>query len=265
MMHSVFLKTLYDRRWFVVGWTLGMMALAILMTSFFPAMRQDGGLDALVANMPAALQGMIGSLANLKSFDLYIASQLFDIRVPIIAGIMAIILGLGLSVREEETGELRTLLALSISRTKMLLETWLAMLVIMLVITGGLVAGVYLTMPFIDDAVIDWQDMALLAGMTWLVMTAYGSLTYAAGRMTGNRGVAMLAGVLVCIGSFLLSTFSEAVDWLKPYEPWSLLHYFPAVDIVKDGILWPDVAILGGVTLISLIVAVLIFRRRDLK
>lgn len=265
MMRSVFLKTLHDRRGFIFGWTLGMLALAILMTSFFPAMRQDNGLDALVANMPAALQGMIGSLANLKSFDLYIASQLFDIRVPIIAGIMAIILGLGLSVREEETGELRTILALPVSRTKLLLETWCAMALTMAIITGGLVVGVYVTMPFIADAVIDWHDMAALAAMTWLVMLAYGTLTYAAGRVSGSRGVAMLVGVLAAIGSFLLSTFAEAVDWLKPYEAWSLLHYFPAVDIVKNGVVWANVLVLGTVTLVSLIAAVLVFRRRDLK
>lgn len=75
----------------------------------------------------------------------------------------------------------------------------------------------------------------------------------------------MLVGVLAAIGSFLLTTFSQAVDWLKPYESWSLLHYFPAVDIVKDGVDWADVVVLASVTLVSLIVAILVFRRRDLK
>lgn len=265
MMRSVFLKTLYDRRWFMLGWVIGMAALSVLMVSFFPAMRQDGSFDALVANMPAAFEGMIGDLANLKTFDLYIASQLFDIRMPILVATMAIILGLGLSVREEESGELRTLLALPVSRTKVLVQNWLAMAVIMLIVTGGLVVGIYVTMPFLEDVVIDWQDMAALGVMTWLVMMTFGTITYATGRVTGSRSVAMLVGTIVCVGSFLLTTFAQAVDWLEPYEPWSLLHYFPAVDIVKDGVTMVDVMVLGSVTLIALILAILVFRRRDVK
>lgn len=88
-------------------------------------MHQEGALDALVENMPKAFEGLVGNLASLKSFDTYLASQLFDIRLPLVAGIMAIILAQGLSTHEEERGELRTILALPISRTKLLFEKWL--------------------------------------------------------------------------------------------------------------------------------------------
>lgn len=33
-MNSVLLKTLYDRRWFMLGWTLGFVGFAALMVSF---------------------------------------------------------------------------------------------------------------------------------------------------------------------------------------------------------------------------------------
>lgn len=264
MMRSVFTKTLYDKRYFVLGWSVGMLAISMVMVSFFPAMRPEGGFDALLANMPAAFEGLIGNLADLRNFDTYIASQLFDIRVPLLAGIMAIILALGLSTREEEDGELRTLLSLPISRTKLFVEKWLAMVLIMAVTVAALVAGVYAVMPFIDDAEIASSVALQLALMTWLVMIVFGSVTYAAGMATGRRAIANLVGITVIIGSFLLSTFAAAVDWLQNFESLSLLHYFPAADIVRDGVNPLDVSVLGGVTLLSLLVAWLVFRRRDI-
>lgn len=264
MMHSVFLKTLYDRRWFVVGWAIAFAALAALMTSFFPAMKVSG-LDELVKNMPPAFKGLIGDLGLLSSFDTYIASQLFDIRLPLIGGIMAIILGLGLSSSEEETGELRTLAALPISRTKIALHKWLAIVVISLAMVLAIVVGIYAVIPFLDDVSLNLDVAVRLLAFSWLLMVTFGTIPFAAGMIAGRRSVAMAAGVLVVIGSFILTTFGQAVDWLSDFERFSLLYYFPAVDLVKDGIQWANVIVLGGITLVLLIAAVIVFRRRDIS
>ncbi len=263
MIRSIYGKTLYDKRFFILGWTIGLAAIAALLVSFYPAMHQDDALGGLVQNMPAAFKGLIGSLADLSRFDTYIASQLFDIRLPLIAGIMAIILGIGLSVADEEKGELRTILSLPIGRTKLLIERWLAMVTILAVTLLGLLAGVYGVVPFIDGATIDMEIMARLVAMTGLMMVAFGTIPFAIGMISGKRAAAMAASVLVIIGSFLLSTFGQAVDWLGNYEKLSLLHYFPAVDIVKDGIDGKDAVVLGGITLVLLVVAIVVFRRRD--
>lgn len=263
-MRTIYTKTLYDRRSFIIGWTLGLMVLAVLMTSFYPAMHQESVLDQLVKQMPPAMQGLVGNLANLSHFDTYLAAQLFDIRLPLIAGIMSIILALGLSTREEEDGELRTILALPISRSRLLFEKWLALCTIMLLTALGLLAGIYVTMPFLDNVSIELAPLGRLMLMTLLIMVSYGTVTFAAGMASGRRAIASFVGVLVIIGSFIISTFGQSVDWLKDYEKFSLLHYFPAVDILKNGIVAKDVIVLGGVTVIALIIAWLIFRRRDI-
>lgn len=263
-MRTIYTKTLYDRRGFVFGWTLGLLALAVLMTSFYPAMHQQGTLDQLVKQMPPALQGLVGNLGNLAHFDTYIASQLFDIRLSLIGGIMSIILALGLSTREEEDGELRTILALPISRSRLLFEKWLALCTIMFVTSLGLLAGIYLTLPFLNDATIERSALLRLMAMTLLIMISYGTVTFAAGMASGRRAVASFVGILVIIGSFILSTFGQAVDWLKDYEKFSLLHYFPAVDIVKNTINLQNVVVLGSVIIGALLIAWIVFRRRDI-
>lgn len=265
MTRSIFTKTLHEKRFFILGWTFGFVGIAALLTSFYPAMHQDGSLDSLLANMPPAFKGLIGNLGDLSQFDTYIASQLFDIRVPLIAGIMAIILGLGLSVSDEEKGELRTILSLPVSRTKVFFQKWAAMVVIMFVTVIGMVAGIYAVLPFIDiPAEISIEDMALLAGMTFLVMVTYGAIPYAIGFATGRRSLATGISILTIIGSFILSTFGQAVDWLADYQPLSLLHYFPAVEIVNVGIELKDVVVFIAITTVLLIVGLIRFRRRDI-
>lgn len=264
-MKSIFTKTLYEKRWFTLGWTLGFIAFAALMVSFYPAMHMDGAIDALVANMPSAFQGLVGNLADLKEFSTYLASQLFDIRLPLIAGIMAIILGLGLSTAEEERGELRTLLSLPISRIKLLCEKWLALVVISGITVLGLYIGIILTMPFVEGAVIGLDELLALLAMTWLLMVTFGTIAFGIGSITGERGAATAISIVTIIGSFILSTFGQAVDWLKDYEWLSLIYYFPATDIVRDGISGINVLVLSAVTVILLIAALVVFRRRDIK
>lgn len=265
MMRSIYLKTLFDRRFFILGWTLGLAALSALMTSFYPAMRQDGTIDALVANMPEAFRGLIGNLSDLSSFDTYLASQLFDVRVTLIVGIMAIILGLGLSVNDEENGELRAILSLPVSRIKVLLHKWLAMVTILLLTLVGLVAGIYAVLPFINDASIEIEQVIRLSAMTGLMMVAFGTIPFAVGLSTGKRAVASAVSIVAIIGSFILSTFGQAVDWLADYERISLLYYFPAVDIVKQGIEMTNVLVLATISVALLAVAVVRFRTRDIS
>ena len=264
MLRSIYLKTLYDKRFFLLGWTIAFAAVAALLASFYPAMHQDGSLDALLANMPEAFKGLIGSLADLSRFDTYIASQLFDIRMPLIAGIMAIILGIGISVADEEKGELRTILSLPISRTKLFVQRWLAMITIMIVVVIGMVAGVYMVLPFIDIADIEFDVMLRLSAMTLLIMVTYGTIPFAIGLATGKRALATGVSTLVIIGSFILTTFGQAVDWLADYEKLSLLHYFPATDIVKNGVQASDVAVFSIITAALLVVSLIVFRGRDI-
>jgi ABC-2 type transport system permease protein len=264
-MKNIFLKTLYEKRWFAIGWSGGFVMFAALMVLFYPAMHMDGAIDALLVNMPSAFQGLVGNLSDLKEFSTYLASQLFDIRLPLIAGIMAIILGQSLSTAEEERGELRTLLSLPISRTRLLFEKWLALVVITGIAVAGLYAGIVVTIPFVEGATIDTYDLLSLLATTWLLMVTYGTIAFGVGSITGQKAAANTISILAIIGSFILSTFGQAVDWLEGYERLSLIHYFPATEIVKHGISWPNVAVLGGVTAVLLVVATVVFRTRDIK
>jgi putative exporter of polyketide antibiotics len=75
----------------------------------------------------------------------------------------------------------------------------------------------------------------------------------------------MGVGVLVAAGSFILTTFSSAVEWLQPYEKLSLLHYFNAVDVAKGTIAIGDVMVFVATAVLLISYGIVAFRRRDVR
>lgn len=263
-MYNLFTKTLYDKRAFIIGWSLGMAFLGFLMMSFYPAFHQDSGLDQLVKNLPSAFQGLIGNLNDLKELPGYIGSQLFDVRIPIFVSMIAIILSVGLTVSEEEKGQLRMLLAMPLSRPHILLSKWLAVVTISFMTTLAVIVGMLLGLVAIHESLA--VDVIVRLGlMTWLLTACLATVVFSVGIASGRRSLTMALGVLIAIGSFILTTFAKSVDWLEPYEVISILHYFPAVTIAKSEIALRDVAVYVAIILVALTISVVLFRRRDVR
>lgn len=263
-MSNLFTKTLYDKRAFIIGWGLGLAFLGFLMMIFYPAFHQDSGIDQLVKSLPPAFQGLVGDLANLKELPGYVGSQLFEVRIPIFVSILSIILALGLTVGEEEKGQLRTLAALPLSRSRILMSKWLAIVIISFITTLATIVGLGIGLAVIDE-VLDLAVVLRLGAMTWLLTVTVATVVFSLGFASGRRSLAMGLGIFIAVGSFILTTFAKSVDWLQPYEHASLLHYFPAATIAKTEIAMLDVVVLGAVTSFFLLLGLVFFRRRDIR
>lgn len=262
-MFNLLFKTLRDKRFFLLGWSIGLMFLGFVMTSFFPSFN-GGQIDGLLETLPPALQGLVGNLQDWRELPGYIGSQVFDIRLPIFVSILSILLAIGLTVGEEDKGQLRTLISLPISRRKIILAKWVAIVVICLIASLATIAGVELGLLAVNET-LDQTVLLRLGLFTWLLVTALATLIFAVGISTGLRSVTTGVAITFAIGSFLLSTFAQAVDWLKDYEFLSFFHYFPAVEIAKGTVEWGNAVFYAVVVLVSLLVALVIFPRRDVK
>lgn len=263
-MNSVFTKTLREKRWFVVGWGVGLFVLATVMVLFYPSMRGTDAMEQLAAQMPEAFQGLMGDYKLLSHFDTFIASQLFDIRLTIVVGIMITILALGVSVSDEASGRMKTFISLPISRTKLFVQRWLAM-VFIIAVELLVMSLTVLVMQGIVEANIGVGELAKLYLMTLIVMTSMGSVMFAAGYAFGSRMVAMFVSVLVLLSGFILTSFGAAVDWLHDYEFLSLFYYFNPVEVVRTGFNAGNLTVLTVVALVTLVPSWLLFRRRDIR
>lgn len=262
-MATLFLKTLRDKRFFILGWSLGVAFLGFVMTAFYTSFN-GGQIDELLASMPPALQGLVGNLQDWRELPGYIGSQVFDIRLPIFLSVLSILLAVSVTVGEEDKGQLRTLLSLPLSRRKVVLAKWLAVVVICGVASFATVAGVEVGLLVIQES-LDQQVLLRLGLFTWLVTTALATAIFAIGLSTGKRSLTTGVGIVIAIGSFLMSTFAMSVEWLKDYEWLSLFHYFPATDIAKGAVEWGNVAVYVAMTIILLAISLVLFPRRDIK
>jgi len=263
MMRTLLSKTLYDKRWFILGWSLILVFTIGFTVAFYPSFTEGGTFEQLSKTVPSQLQGFIGDEQSFGTIQGYIAEQLYNFRVPIMVMIMALILAQGLTVSEEERGTLRTLASLPLSRTRILWERWIAGVIIFAIVTLLGVLTAWLSSLGVNESLsfdFLWQTTAL----SWLFGIAAFSLMYAVGTATGSRAVTMTAGLIIIMGGFILTTFGASVDWLKDWQILSLMHYANTDSILKGSLDRLNVWILLLLSALSMLIATILFRRRDI-
>lgn len=262
MMRSLVLKTLYDRRWFVFGWSLGTLGMVWLVVGFYPSFSEGDTLEQLTKSLPEQFKAFIGDAALLKTVPGYLAEQILNFRVTLLLMIMAMILGSSLTVADEERGTLRTVLATPLSRFQIVSQKWLAGVIIMLSVSFSTILGIYIGLASIGERADNGLIWAVFL-LCWLFGLAALSVPFGLGLGTGNRAVTMTVSTMVVVGSFILSTFGKAVGWLEPVERFSLMHYFDATAVARDGLIIGDVMVFIAVIIVMVTVGLFGFRRRD--
>lgn len=262
MMRSLLLKTIYDKRWFIVGWAAAIGLMAAFVVAFFPSFKEGDTFRELTSAIPEQMKGLVGDIDSFRFLPNYLAVQLYDIRMPLFVMILALVLATGLSVTQEEKGHVRTILGMPLSRTRVLLETWLAGIIIIALIIALTTALVYGSVLLINEAP-PHELILRLNLMLWFYAVAAFSIPFAAGYATGQRSVTLAVGLIVTIGGFLFSTFAAQVDWLRTWETLSLMHYYDTSALLEGRFNGSDLWFLGLLTVVSLLLAAVFFRRRD--
>ena len=263
MMRTLLTRTLYEKRWFLAGWSVVFAVMTTLVLLFYPSFSEGPAIDELTKTMPQQLRGLIGDPDQYKTIEGFIASQIYDIRMPLLIMIMGLVLSVGLTVREEETGELRTLSAVKLSRTRLLVEKWLAGSLIVIALNLVAAAGTYVGVLALGEPLpheLIWRLMTL---SSIFGIVAF-SIPFSIGIGSGNRAATMFIGLVVTVGSFLLTTFAKAVDWLKDWEVLSLVHYYDTQSLKSGDFSQADISVLLVVLLAVLTFAIIRFRSRDI-
>lgn len=263
MLSNVFMKTLYDKRLFLLGWSLGVIALLALTAAFFPSM-QSAALDQLFKAIPPSMKTMIGDLSDYSTFPGYLGSAVFGLRAQMLFVPMAIILGYSLSVTEESGGKLYQLLAQPISRLRVLLEKFFAGLFISAVVIAVSILSIVVVSLLINEPVPQEMLMRVYV-MSVLFTWAVFALTYALGKATGRKSIALMIPVVWVMFSLLVDAFASQIEWLKNTEYASLFHYYRTAELVHNDINWANALTLVVVTVLPILIALLVFPNRDLR
>jgi len=229
----------------------------------FPSYSKLFDLNSMLEKMGPAAKLLGASMGDASTLIGFLHIELFSMILP--AGMAAFAAGVasGFTAGEESRGTIDVLLSYPISRQRVVLEKWLA------ICLACVVAAVVLWVFAIGGAAISASALPgdrLAAALVMLVLIglAFGAISLAISTATGNRGAAIGVTIALLVVMYLVDALSAVVDGLATIRPFSLFRYYMGDDPLRNGLNLGDAAVLAGVTVIFLVIAVMAFDRRDL-
>lgn len=269
-MTRIFWFTL-QRNWLsLVIFGLGVGFFHWLVVVSFPAV---GGLDAVqsvVQTFPDGLRSLLRIAPNLQAgFGLveYLALSWFH---PVFLGLGSAFVvqrATDAIAAEIESGAIYLILSRPVSRWSVLLgkalELFFSAGVLCLVGWLGLVIGVQMLPEPSMAAELPFGRYGLVALVAWLLFGALGAGALAISSLCSRKSMAGGVGSIWAIGAFLLDVIpfvaESSLGWLNPWH-----HYFPQEIVASVTIELGSLLLLAGWIIVGVIVAGIIFERRDL-
>jgi ABC-2 type transport system permease protein len=257
-MRSVYTKTLYQKRYFTFGWSLGLAILIVFTIIFFPSLK-TGDIATSFANLPASLQSLVGDASAFQTIEGYIKQQVFLLRAPLILTICTIMLFAALTVGEEQRKLVETQLSLPIRRSKLLLHKLLAGLTISVVAASAILLAIMFGTALIGESYHITDALPLAAACLAIALT-HALLAFALGAGTGKRGLTIGIASAYTLACFVINSMATSIDALKTADKFTFFHYYqPGEMLMRD---W---ALLGIACILFIAVGFLGFVHRDLR
>jgi ABC-type transport system involved in multi-copper enzyme maturation permease subunit len=169
---------------------------------------------------------------------------------------------------EVERGTVDVLLALPVSRFRLLASETLAWLMMAALVLGSVYAGSYVGAQFVKPEFRpDWSKLFKVLCNLSLVYAIIGCVALLLAHYTDRRVRAVLAVIVVTIFSLLINflhTLDPALEFTKRLAFLSFLDYYKPIGMLMTGDWpWKDLAILAGACLTLWIATAIILSRRD--
>lgn len=263
-MLAILWKTLYQKRIAILMWALGAMAMVWLVLVFYPSFSEGDALEDLAKTLPPSLQSLVGDPANLKTVGGYIDAQVMQLRIPMVTIVMAIIFGIGLSAGDEERGTLATVLAQPVSRTRVFLEKYAALVVSVGAVHLAVFASILATLAMISESYSASLIAQAVFGCFVLTMV-FGTLAFSIGFLTGKRGLATAIASVAAFGGLLIDSLAPSVAALQDVEKWLPYYYYTNPSIALHGLDWVGIAFHMLWVSVALLLGWATFRHRDVE
>jgi ABC-2 type transport system permease protein len=265
MLHSVWTKTLRDQRRALAVWVVALVALVGMYAGFFPSFHRSSSYTDLINQMPKALRDLFtaGAGGDVSSGAGYVYMEMLSFMAPTLMLVFAIGAASQAIAGEEDRGTLDLLLATPLTRTRLVLEKYIAIGIGVLVLAAamgaaliafGAATGMGLSSANVVAAMVHLALLAMVfAALALLIGSASGRLAPARG---GAGGVAVIA--------YLVNGFAPSVSWLGPVQKFSPFFQFLGHDPVRHGLSLLAVGVSVATVAVLVTGAVAALRRRDL-
>lgn len=258
-MHNLVTKVLYQKRRFILGWSIGLFALSVFMMLLFPAL-QRSEIGQFFSGLSPALQKVAGGQDSFSTAAKYINGELFALRMPLLFIVLSIILFTGLTVGDERRGVVMTQLSLPFSRSGLLVRKLAAALIVLLIVSLSMTLGIMVGLLLIHEPIDVFYIVRHSSGCL-LIALDFGLLVFVLGGGLGNKGAAIGVASGTAFVSYLISSLTPVVSSLKPFEEFSLFHYYQNPSPVSHG----HAVLLLAVAVVEIAIGLVAFSRRDVE
>ncbi len=257
------------RRTSLFWWTVGSLVLVGIIMALYPSIRdQAKDMNEVISRLPAGLRELkAGTSGNVDVGDplQFMNSQLYYATLPILWIIFTVTRFANVLGKDEVSGRLELLLSRPISRIKLLLAKLLSVWIEALIVGGVSIVGTILLSPLVELN-IDSTKLVYAGVYTMAFCISFGMIAFTLRAMGGRwSSMAVPIAVILSFGGYLIASLSGLADWLKDFAKYTPYHHFNPLDILRGEMTWKLVWYLLAVLLVTIVVSVLSFRRRDIS
>lgn len=260
-------RSIADRHRWLVGWSVGITVFIVLNIAFWPAIDdQADAMNEMIDSMPESLKSLFGMGGGVDPFSSvgYLSSQVYALSLPLLLLIAAIGIA-GSLAGDEEHGVLETTYALPVTRARVVLERWVALMALTAVLAALSMVTVLVSTRIVGIEVgvmaVVWATASAVC-LTWSIA----AIGLAVGAATGRRGMAITVAVVVAVASYVITSLADAgIGFFRDIEAVSLFTRYGVVDTLGGATPIGSIVVLLVVACIGVGIAVWAIDRRDLR
>lgn len=252
---------LRQQRRALVLWSIAVAAVSGIYASFYDVIDAEE-MDSLIGTMPDGLVAALG-YDQIGSAAGFLESTVYGLLGPILLLVFSISFSARILAGVEEDGSLELELSSAVSRRRVLVERYAAVVVelaVLVLVISMVVTGLVVVL----DMDVTFGGLAAVGIGLFLLVLAIASIAFAAGAATGRRAVGLAAGAAVGVVGYIANALAPLLDdgrWLELVSPFA---WYLGGDPLNAGIDPAGFGALVAVTVVAVAVAVVLFDRRDL-
>lgn len=265
MAGVVFTETL-RRSWRgMLYWGLGLALLGVMIVTLITDVDALKQMAQLMESLPPALLKAMGmdDLSQLATPEGFLGGGYFG-RVILIMSVFGVISGLNITANEEDQGILDVLLSLPLPRWRLIVEKFAAyaLLTVGIILLGfvGLFVGERVSGLEMNTTRLLESSLNLLPIVLLII-----AFTTLAGALFRRKSTATAVTAIFVIASYFVDFVGRAASesFLYQLRVISFFSYYDNDGVMRDGLMWGNMALLLALTAVMLAGALWFFQRRD--
>jgi len=266
---KIFQFSLKDERGWLLLWSAGIVLVVSFIISLYPALGETfGEMIRSFVDKTSMIKGFIGLYAPLmvgrSYFDLWLCMEFFS-YFGVLVGFYPVIYATGVISGDLERGTLEMLLAQPVSRRRVLVEKFAALLLILLLLCiVGYASLVGATALWVQERA-SFLEYAYIFLNNYFLLLALAGISFFCATLLNEQRPALGLSIGVILVSFILNKGLSGAGialWLARLTPF---FYADATKILTTGqIHWGDNLVLAAVGTVFFALALIIFQRKDI-